>query len=396
MGLVTSLGIDLAESWTNLVAGKSGIRPITLFDASGSHTRIAGEVNNQIREVAKQYISKRNLRQMTRLSEMTIVCARQAIEDSQIDLEKLDKDRTGVIIGATNSGYNGIEKNNSTHSILKGMLNSLSAWISLQCGFKGPNFTVTTACSSASYGIGIAYDMIKSGTADLMVAGGSDTMISEEGIGGFNELLALSESNHLTEKASRPFDKNRDGFVMGEGGGIMILESLESAQRRGAKIYCELGGYGIASESYNILAPEKDGEGMARTMGLALRNSGVNPEEVQYINAHGTSTTLNDLYETRAIKKVFGDLAYKIPISSSKSMIGHTLGAAGGIEAVITAKTIHEGIITPTINYETPDPDCDLDYVPNQSRKCCVDVAISNSFAFGGHNATLVLRKHRE
>lgn len=393
MDAVTALGLNLNETWGNLVAGKSGIGPITLFDTSESLTKIAGEVSPGIKDLASGIMSKRNLRQMTRLGGMTMVCAKQAIEDSGINIDDLDKNRTGVFLGATNAGFSSNEQERS-NSILKGMLNSLSAWVSLKYGFKGPNFTINTACASASYAIGLAYNMIVSGESDFMIAGGTESMISKEGIAGFNELLALSENNQALGMACRPFDKNRDGFVMGEGAGILVLESLDSALKRGARIYCELAGYGATSESYNIVAPEKDGEGMARTMALAIEKSDVNVADIGYINAHGTSTMLNDLYETKAIKKVFGERAYKIPVSSSKSMIGHTLGAAGGIEGIITAKSVYEGIITPTINYSEPDPDCDLDYVPNQPRKCSIKAALSNSFAFGGHNATLVFKKY--
>ncbi len=393
MGAVTSLGLTLGETWDSLVLGKSGIGPITLFDTSDSLTRIAAEVSPGIREIAREIIPKRTLKQMSRLGEMNFVCAKQAMDDSGISSEAMDKDRAGAILGATSAGFSSLEQDRS-NVILKSMVNSLSAWISLKYGFRGVNFTVNTACSSAGYAIGLAYNTIVSGEVDFMLSGGSDSMISKEGIAGFNELMALSENNAAGEKACRPFDKKRDGFVMGEGAGIVILESLESALRRGARIYCELAGYGCTSESYNIMAPERDGEGMARTMSVALERSGVSSGEIDYINAHGTSTILNDMYETKAIKKVFGERAYKIPVSSSKSMIGHTMGAAGGIEGVITAKSIYEGIITPTVNYTEADPECDLDYVPNRSRKANIRAALSNSFAFGGHNATLVFKKY--
>jgi len=261
-------------------------------------------------------------------------------------------------------------------------------------GLEGPNFTVNTACASSAYAMGLGYDMIRNGSADLVITGGADSTVNPEEIEGFNELYALSTRNDEPEKACRPFTKNRDGFVIGEGAGIVILESEESAKSRNADIFAEMAGYALTSEAYNIMAPQKDGIGMARTMRLALENSGVSTGEVDYINAHGTSTTLNDLYETMAIKQVFGRHAYSIPVSSSKSMIGHTIGAAGAIEASISALSIRHRLLTPTINYDLPDPELDLDYVPNNSRPHKINVALSNSFAFGGHNATVVLRKY--
>jgi 3-oxoacyl-[acyl-carrier-protein] synthase II len=279
------------------------------------------------------------------------------------------------------------------NTILKSMSNSMSAWISLEYKLRGPNFSVTSACASSAYAIGIAFDMIRNGVADLVITGGADSIINREEIEGFNELYALSV-NPDPEKACCPFSRDRDGFVVGEGAGIMILESEESARRRGAKIYAELAGYAMTSEAYNIMAPMKDGLGISETLEAALHNAGVRHDEVDYINAHGTSTTLNDKYETMAIKKVFGERAYKIPVSSTKSMIGHTVGAAGVIEAVVTVMSMVNGIVTPTIHLDIPDPELDLDYIPNQSRPHEIRCALSNSFAFGGHNASLVFRKY--
>jgi 3-oxoacyl-[acyl-carrier-protein] synthase II len=269
----------------------------------------------------------------------------------------------------------------------------MSAWISLEYKLWGPNFTVASACASSAYAIGIAYDMIKSGVADIIITGGADSAINREEIEGFNELYALSVNND-PEKACCPFSRDRDGFVIGEGAGIIILESEKSALKRNATIYAELAGYALTSEAYNIMAPMKDGEGISHTIDNAIKNASVKPEEVDYINAHGTSTTLNDKYETMAIKKVFGELAYKIPISSTKSMIGHTIGAAGAIEGVVTIMSMINNIITPTIHLDIPDPELDLDFVPNKARKKVINCALSNSFAFGGHNASLVFKKY--
>ena len=274
------------------------------------------------------------------------------------------------------------------------MTNSMSAWISMEYQLMGPNFVVNTACASSAYAISLGYEMIKNNQADLVIVGGADSIVNFEEIEGFNSLYALSVENEMPDKASKPFSKNRDGFVIGEGAGIMILESETSAKKRNAKIYAEIAGYAITSEGYNIMAPMKDGEGMAYTMEKAIQHAGIYKEEVDYINAHGTSTELNDRYETMAIKRVFGNHAYKIPVSSSKSMIGHTISAAGVIEGIITIMSIQNSLLTPTINLDIPDPDLDLDYVPNKAREAVINVALSNSFGFGGHNATIVYRKY--
>jgi 3-oxoacyl-[acyl-carrier-protein] synthase II len=392
LGAVTSLGLNVKDSWNNLVNGMAGIGPITLFDATDSLTKIAAQVPRDFGELARLNIKKINRNKMTRVGEFAVVAAREAVIDAAL-LDQFHPEKTGVIVGATGSGYNSLEAEREGDYIVRSMINSLSAWISLEYKLKGANFTVNTACASSAFALALAFDRIRSGQEEVVIAGGTDSMISKEGIAGFNEILAMSENNAAGPTASRPFDKNRDGFVMGEGAGICLLESYESAVRRKARIYCEFAGYGMTSESYNITAPEKNGQGMARTMELALKNSGLRPEEVNYINAHGTSTHLNDIYETKAIKSVFGNAAYGIPISSTKSMIGHTLGAAGAIEALITVKSVAEDIITPTINYTEIDPECDLDYVPNKARKQVVNVALSNSFGFGGHNCTLVFKK---
>lgn len=394
MSMITSLGLDLQANWENMVAGKNGVGKITLFDPSGLQTRIAAQVPGTFEEYASGYIRKRTADQMTRVTRMCYVCAADAIKNSGLDFESTDRSRCGVILGVVSTANTSSEQGTTTKNrVLKSMNNAMSAWISLEHKLRGPNFTVASACASSAYAIGLGYDTIRSGAADMIITGGADSIVNREEIEGFNELYALSVNND-PETASRPFSKDRDGFVIGEGAGIMILESEESALKRNAEIYAELAGYAITSEAYNIMAPMKDGEGIAETIRAALEHSGIKPEEVGYINAHGTSTILNDSYETSAIKKVFGDLAYKIPVSSTKSMIGHTVGAAGVIEGIVTVMSIKTGIITPTIHLDEPDPELGLDYVPNKSRQQSINCALSNSFAFGGHNATLVFKKY--
>jgi 3-oxoacyl-[acyl-carrier-protein] synthase II len=395
LNIISSLGLDLAENWKNLLAGKSGVKEITLFDPRNLATRIAAQVPEKFREYAVSFLKKRVSQQMTRVSQMAFVCAAAAIENGGIDFSLIDRKRCSVIFGAVSAGNTSVEK--GTHAknrIIKCMSNAMPAWISLHYGFEGPSYTVNTACASSSYAMGLGYDLIKAGGADLVITGGADSTINPEEIEGFNELYALSTMNETPERASRPFTKNRDGFVIGEGAGIVILESEDSARARKSEIFAEMTGYAITSEAYNIMAPREGGEGMAYTMKLALKNSGTIPEDVDYINAHGTSTMLNDLLETMAIKEVFGNRAHTIPVSSPKSMLGHTIAAAGAIEASITALSIRHQVVTPTINYDMPDPDLDLDYVPNNSRPHKINVALSNSFAFGGHNATIVLKKY--
>ncbi|MGE5424194.1 MAG: beta-ketoacyl-[acyl-carrier-protein] synthase family protein [Syntrophothermus sp.] len=394
MCMITSLGLNCLENWENLVAGKSGIKTISLFDPEGLNTRIAAEVSPAFEELSRKHIKKRAASQMTRVTRMAVVAAKEAVIHSGIDFENEDRTRCGVILGVVNSGNSSSEKDTtSSNTIFKSMTNSMSAWISLDYQLMGPNFVVNTACASSAYAISLGAEMIMNGMLDVVIAGGADSIINREEIEGFNALYALSIKNDPPEKASSPFSRDRDGFVIGEGSGMIVMESLSHAAKRNAVPLAEIRGYGITSEGYNIMAPMKDGEGMAMTMEKALQKAGIAKEEVGYINAHGTSTELNDRYETMAIKKVFGDLAYKIPVSSSKSMIGHTIGAAGAIEAIITIMSLKEGILPPTINLENPDPDLDLDYVPNVSRKAAVKNALSNSFGFGGHNATLVISK---
>jgi 3-oxoacyl-[acyl-carrier-protein] synthase II len=396
MNIISSLGLDLETNWKNLVAGKSGVKKISLFDASKNITRIAAEVPPEFDEYSRKYIKKRAGSQMTRVTKMCVACAKETVESSGIDFEQMDKTRCSVILGVVNTGNSSTEKETTPQNrIFKSMTNSMSAWISMEYQLMGPNFVVNTACASSAYAIGLGFEMILNNQADVVIVGGADSIVNFEEIEGFNSLYALSVENDPPEKASRPFSKNRDGFVIGEGAGIMILESETSARKRNATIYAEVAGYAFTSEGYNIMAPMKDGEGMAYTMEKAIQHARIYKEEVDYINAHGTSTELNDRYETMAIKSVFGSHAYDIPVSSSKSMIGHTIGAAGVIEGIITIMSIRNSILTPTINLDLHDPDLDLDYVPNHAREMEVNVALSNSFGFGGHNATLVFRKYR-
>jgi 3-oxoacyl-[acyl-carrier-protein] synthase II len=394
LNVISSLGLDLESNWNNLLMGKSGVKKIALFDPQGLQTQIAAQLPNNFEEYAEGKIKKRIARQMTRVSRMCFVCAQEAIAKTGIDIEKTDKSRISVILGVVNTGNSSVEKEtDAKNRIIKSMNNAMSAWISIEYGFTGPNFTVSTACASSAYAIGLGYDLIKRGQADIVITGGADSIINPEEIEGFNELFALSTENDKPEKASRPFSKNRDGFVIGEGAGIMILESESSAFGRNAEIYGELAGYAFTNEGYSIMAPQKEGEGMARTMELAIKNSGIDKAEIGYINAHGTSTTLNDKLETMSIKSVFGNQAYRIPVSSNKSMIGHTVGAAGVIEGAFTVLSVLNGQLPPTINLDIPDQELDLDYIPQKFRKAEINAAISNSFAFGGHNVTLVFRK---
>ena len=395
MTLISSLGLSLEENWKNLIAGKSGIRHITLFDPVSCATRIAAEVPAEFEELSRRYIKKRAASQMTRVTRMCVTAAKIAVEDAGISFEEADRTRCSVIMGVVNTGNSSAERDtNLQNTVFKSMTNSMPAWISLEYQLTGPNFAVNTACASSAYAIAFGYEMIRNGQSDIVIVGGADSIINAEEINGFNALYALSVANDPPGQASKPFSGDRDGFVIGEGAGVLILESAAHAHARNARIHAGVAGYALTSEGYNIMAPMKDGEGMARTMELALKNAGVGREEIGYINAHGTSTELNDRYETMAIKKVFGELAGQIPVSSSKSMIGHTIGAAGAIEAIITAMSLREGILPPTINYRNPDPDLDLDYVPNIPRIKDIRTAMSNSFGFGGHNAILVLKKY--
>lgn len=395
MGMVTSLGLDVETTWKNLVAGNSGIKKVTLFDIEGYETQIAGEVSNEFEKLAENIIPRRNRKQMTRTTRMAMVAAHEAIKNSGINFDNYDRTRVAVILGVITASYNDMERAQSdSHIVVKFMPNAPSAWISIQYGLEGPNFNVSTACASSSYAIGLGHQMIRHGLADVVIAGGADSHIDPECFTGFNQILAMSVKNDKPEAACSPFSLSRDGFVMGEGTGMLVLESEKLAKQRGAKIYGELAGYALTSEAADITAPKENGVGMAKTMGMALADAGMSCMDIDYINAHGTSTFLNDKYETMGIKECFGSRAKDICVSSSKSMLGHTLGAAGAIEAIITTLSVYNNIVTPTINYNEPDPELDLDYVPNKSREMSVRAAMSNSFGFGGHNATLVIKKY--
>lgn len=401
MGLITPLGIGVQNTWDSLLEGRSGIRRITQFDAEQFPTKIAGEVEGFNPE---DYIELKEIKKMDRFIHFALAASQMAMEDSGLKIDDGNSERVGVIIG---SGIGGLHTIEHYHSVMleKGprrispffipmlVVNLASGQVSIRYGAKGPNSALVTACATGTHSIGDAFRIIQRGDADAMIAGGAEAVITPLGIGGFNAMKALSTRNHEPEKASRPFDMNRDGFVMGEGAGILILESLENAEERGARIYGEIVGYGMTADAYHITSPPPGGEGAARCMALALKDAGVTPPEVDYINAHGTSTRHGDELETYAIKKVFGEHAYKMTVSSTKSMTGHLLGAAGGVEAVISLLSIYNDVVAPTTNLDNPDPECDLDYVPNKARKMTVNSALTNSFGFGGTNACLLLKK---
>ncbi|RZB33689.1 MAG: 3-oxoacyl-[acyl-carrier-protein] synthase II [Desulfobacteraceae bacterium Eth-SRB2] len=404
LGLVTPLGIGVEETWNALCEGKSGIGEITRFDASGFDTQIAGEVKNFHPE---DFLPKKEARRIQSFIAYAVAASRMALEDSGLIIDSANQDRVGVLTGC---GLGGLQILEQTAAILrkKGpkrvtpffipmMIGNMApGMISIYLGAKGPNSSIATACASGTHAVGDAFKIIKRGGADAMITGGVESVITPTCIAGFNAMKALSVRNHEPEKASRPFDRDRDGFIVGEGSGILILETLEGAVKRGARIYAEIRGYGMSGDGFHMAAPAPDGEGAARCMAAAIDDAGISYNAVDYINAHGTSTQLNDLYETQAIKSVFKEKAHSLAISSTKSMTGHLLGAAGGIETVFTALTIHEGIIPPTINLDNPDENCDLDYVPNIARKMDVKLAMTNSFGFGGTNAVLILSKYNE
>jgi 3-oxoacyl-[acyl-carrier-protein] synthase II len=404
LGVITPVGLTVQEMWNALVAGKSGAGNITYFDAKDYATRIAAEVKSFAPE---NYMDAKEAKRLERFVSFAIAAAKQAITDSGLNLDQEDLERIGVIVG---TGIGGLDLLERQHSVLleKGpkrvtpflipmmIINMASGMISMLYKLKGPNTALATACATGSHAIGDAFKIIERGDADVMVCGGTESSITPLGIAGFCSMKAMSTRNDEPQRASRPFDAQRDGFVMGEGSGVVVLEALEHAIKRNARIYAEIAGYGMTADAYHITAPAPGGEGAARSMVMAIKDAELKPEQVDYINAHGTSTDLNDKFETMAIKQVFGEYAYKLPISSTKSMIGHLLGAAGGVEFVVSVLSIVNNKITPTINYENPDPDCDLDYVPNQSRDAQVNVAISNSLGFGGHNATLLVKRFQE
>jgi 3-oxoacyl-[acyl-carrier-protein] synthase II len=401
MGVVTPVGNTLGEFWENLKTGASGIDRISRFDPSQFTTQIAGEIKSFDPSI---YIDKKEARRMDLNQQYAIAGAQQAFDDAKLNSDVLDPERAGVVVG---SGIGGIDTFEKQHSILLNqgpgrvspffipmmIVDMCAGLISMRFNFKGPNYATVSACASGAHAIADAFKIIQREEAEVMICGGSEAAITPVSFAGFCSARALSTRNHEPQKASRPFDKQRDGFVMGEGAGILILESLEHAQKRGAKIYAEIAGVGQTADAYHITAPAPGGDGAIRAMRSALKDAGLTPDAVHYINAHGTSTDLNDVTETQAIKAVLGEKAYRTPVNSTKSMIGHLLGAGGAVELIATIKSIEEGILHPTINYEFPDPECDLDYVPNQMRKAEITVALSNSFGFGGHNISIAIKK---
>lgn len=401
VGAISALGTGVAKNWEALMQGKSGIDRITRFDASEFPTQIAGEVKDFNPE---DYIAKKEVRKMDLFIQYALAAADEAMLDSGLQITEANAERVGVLVGAGLGGLPAIERYHEV--LLSGgykkispffipmlIINLAPGQISMRFGAKGPNLSSVSACATGTHSIGDAYHMIRRGDADAMIAGGTESTITPLGVGGFNVMRALSTRNDDPQAASRPFEKNRDGFVMAEGAGILILEEYEGAVKRGAKIYGEVCGYGLSADAHHLTAPAPEGEGAARCMRMAMKNGCAAPEEIDYINAHGTSTHFNDLFETMAIKTVLGDHAKKTMVSSTKSMTGHALGAAGGLEAVYSLLAIHHGAVPPTINYQEPDPECDLDYVPNEARQAEVKVAMSNSFGFGGTNATLLFKK---
>ena len=404
MGAVTPLGDSVDEYWASLVAGKSGIGPLTLVDPTDYPCKVAGEIPDFD---PGKYINPREARRMARFSQTAVAAAALAIEDAGLDMSAENEERMGVVMGNGNGGFPDTEANARTLVRRGGMRmspffipmilpNMAAANVSRIFRLKGYTSTVITACAAGTQGIGEAAEAIRRGAADVILGGGCEAGICHLGLGGFNVIKALTRSEVPPNKASRPFDANRDGFVPSEGAAILVLESLEHAQNRGAQILAEVSGYGVSSDAFHAVQPDEDGEGAARAMRWAIENADMQPTDIDYINAHGTSTPKNDMVETLAIKKVFGENAYNVPISSTKSMIGHALGGAGALEAVACVKTIQDGVIHPTINYETVDPDCDLDYVPNKARQAQVDTVLSNSFGFGGQNACVVLTRYAD
>ncbi|MBG9945050.1 beta-ketoacyl-ACP synthase II [Brevibacillus formosus] len=402
VGVVSPVGNDAQTFWNSLLEGKSGIDRVAAFDASDYPTQIAGEVKNFDPE---QYMDKKDIRRTDRFVQFGLAAAKMAVEDAKLEITPENAERVGVYIG---SGIGGLTTWEEQHSVLleKGprrvspffipmlIANMASGAVSIQYGAKGPTSSAITACATGTNAIGDALRLIQFDHADVMIAGGAEATVRPMAFAGFCSAKAMSTRNDEPQKASRPFDKDRDGFVMGEGAGVLILEELEHAKKRGATIIAEVIGYGMSADAHHITSPSPGGEGAARCMASALKDAGVDPTEVQYINAHGTSTGQGDIAETQAIKSVFGEHAYKLAVSSTKSMTGHLLGATGGVEAIATAFALRDQVLPPTINLENPDPECDLDYVPNHARKATVNVAVSNTFGFGGHNATVILKRY--
>jgi len=403
LGAVTPLGLNFEDTWKNLLAGKSGVRKITLFPADDLDVKIAAQVWGFDPE---RYLDKKALRRMDNNEQMCVVAAQMAYDDSGLGQNAHDPDRCGAIFG---SGIGGIRTLEDQHRTLleRGagrvspffipmMIIDMSAGlVAIRFGFRGPNYATVSACASSAHAIADAFRIIQRGEADIMISGGSEAAITPLSMAGFCAAKALSTRNDEPEKASRPFDRDRDGFVMGEGAGVMVLESLESAKARNARIYAEIIGSGMTCDAHHITAPLPDGSGAAKAMALAVKDAGITPPQIGYVNSHGTSTDLGDIAETKALKTVFGEHARKLAINSTKSMIGHLLGAAGGVEAAVTVRSLKDGILHPTINLDNPDPECDLDYVPHRAREVRIDYAITNSFGFGGHNISLVFAAYR-
>ena len=401
LGIVSPLGNDLASSWDGIVNGRSGIGPITHFDASAFTTRIAGEVRGF--DVTR-WVSVKDARKMQSFTHYGVAASMMAMKDADLTVDDSNAERIGALIGSGIGGLLGIEEQTikyheggprkiSPFYVPSTIINMLPGQVSLLTGIKGPNFSAVSACASSNHSIGMAMRMIQYGDADVMIAGGAERGASPTSVGGFCSMKAMSTRNDDPTRASRPWDKDRDGFVLGDGAGILVLEEYEHAKARGARIYCELAGFGATADAFHMTAPSENGEGPARCMVAALKDAGVNADQVDYLNAHGTSTPLGDVAETLAIKRALGDHAYKTMVSSTKSMTGHLLGAAGGAEAIFSVMALHAGIIPPTINLDEPGEGCDLDYVPNVARDAKIDVAVSNGFGFGGTNGTLVFKR---
>lgn len=404
VGLVSSLGVGTQANWESLCAGRSGIVPISRFDASSFSARIAGEVQGFD---PLQFLDKKDLKKVDTFIQFAIAASQYAVDDARLAVTPADATRVGVFIASGIGGFGTIEREHrafleggprriSPFFIPSAIINLASGQVSIRFGAKGPNSATCTACAASAHAIGDAFEIIKRGAADVMIAGGSEAAITPMGVGGFAAMRALSTRNDDPQHACRPFDRDRDGFIIGEGSGVVILEELTRARERGAPIYAEIVGYGMSADAYHITAPSEDGDGGRRVMTAAIEMGGITPSDVQYINAHGTSTPFNDRLETLAIKKCFGDHAYKLAVSSTKSMHGHLLGAAGGLEAGIVALTLKHQLIPPTVNLDNPDEGCDLDYVPKVARKADVTYALSNSFGFGGTNAALLFRRYDE
>ncbi len=402
MGIVSPIGNSLTSAWDSIQAGRCGIGPITHFDASAYATRISGEVRDFD---AKAFLPPKDVKKMDTFIHYGLAACFQAIDDAGLEITDANAERIGALVGAGIGGVRGIEdtaidlheggpRKVSPFYVPSTIINMLPGQLSILKGIKGPNFSAVSACATSNHSIGMAMRMIQYGDADIMVAGGAEHGTTPTSVGGFCSMKAMSTRNDDPLRASRPWDQDRDGFVLGDGAGILVLEEYEHAKARGARIYCELAGFGASSDAYHMTAPSENGEGPARCMASALKDAGVTPEQVGYLNAHGTSTPLGDLAETRAVKRAFGEHAYRTMVSSTKSMTGHLLGAAGGVEAIFTVMALHTGVIPPTINLDNPGEGCDLDYVPNVARQQQVDVAVSNGFGFGGTNGTLVFRRH--